>query len=176
MMKKALAIATSLLFASSSVSAYECYDLPHGENGKGSKKSAKLPPITSAFGSNSKLDIAIRNQGTRNYNIKIRLYDQDGNVFLPSLVTRKANFSSSNDPITDISGSGAAFLTPDDIGVVRIENTVVDTFTTEITWQTDACLSFELLESPIIVNAQHHYNLGSQSHSAPVYINAGQSF
>ena len=171
MMKKALAIASSLLFFSNSALAVSCYSLPHGENGQGSKHSVKLPPITSAYGSDSDFQLTIRNQGTRNFNIKVRFYDENGLPFVPSNTSLDGNFSVSNNPVTDVSGGGAGFLTPENIGVLRVDNNEVDTFTAEITWQTDACLTFDAV--PLIVNAEHYYLRNGQYFKTAIPVNSG---
>lgn len=172
MLKRILAIATASLIATSANAGIQCYDLAHGENGKGSTNTILIPPLTTRS-PNTMLDVALTNIGSKPVNIKIRLLNQDGQYFKPTGLSYDALFSSSNDPIAEADGSGWAFLFSNRIGWVRINDPYVGLFTTEITWSADACLT----EATLLPKIEHIvWDGGNYYDRGIITVNGGNAF
>lgn len=155
MTKSLFTLLLSLLFATQA-SAAECYALPNGVNGQGSKNTIRLPSISQAFATDSQLHLTLRNIGAINLNLKIKFYDENGQVYAPDATSFAGKFSSTNNPVADSNGSGFGFLAPNAIGVVKVDNNTVDTFTTELTWYANTCI---IDWDPLIsLTAERYYN------------------
>ncbi|UAA39336.1 hypothetical protein KIH87_02935 [Paraneptunicella aestuarii] len=173
MIRSSLLLLSTLLLASQASAEVECYDLPNGVNGQGSKNTVRLPSISGAWASENDLQLTLRNMSDINLNFKIKFYNANAQPFVPSNQLLSGNFSTSNNPVADSSGSGYGFLRPENIGVVRVENTT-STYTAELTWYADQCL---VDPGPIVsVIAEHTFKKNSTYFNTLIPVNSGNAF
>lgn len=148
----------------------ECYDLAHGENGQGSTNSVFIPPFT--MQGSSQLDVMVSNIGQYPVNVKLKLFDENGVAFEPTDVEFEANFTATNNPITKTDGSGAAILSSNKLGYVRIDSAVNTYYTGILSWQVDACLT----EPTLSVNIGNFLYNGNVADRGIITVNGGNPF
>lgn len=168
MLKRTLTLMAMAMFASYASAAIECFDLPHGENGKGSHNSIIIPPFLSS--GIALADIYMTNIGSKPINVNLKFYDENGQQVVPTGVSYYGKFSDFNDPIRKLDGTGIALLSSFHIGRVRIDEEPL--LTGILTWQANACLT----EPTLSVKIENSWYGNGLAGRAFVTVNGGNPF
>lgn len=134
----ALTLTSFTAFASEPFGSARCYSLPHGVNGQGSSNTVMIPAFDVA-GSNS-LRVHLTNIDSKPVNIKVALFDSNGQPYAPSDFESSGVFNdSTNTPLGGLNGK-TALLKPLETGTfVLNESHLANPLTAQIRWQVDSC-------------------------------------
>lgn len=147
MIKRTLGIlaASILMMGSASASVVEngkitCFPLAHGENGMGSQASVIVPPFL--VEGSAEVELFVKNIGPNGVNVSLKLFDEDGNQWVPSQSTAyRGYFNPSNSPIRQLDGTGVALLKSFESGYLKLDdNSESKIISGILTWQANKCL------------------------------------
>ncbi len=154
----------------------ECYDLPNGENGKGSRNSVYIPPFKIA-GGNRRHWIGVTNIGAKAVNVRLTLFNAQGEAYTPTDYVLLEEFDEGNAPVPGSATNGVGLLSSFETGIIRLhENEYPGALSGVLTWQTNACLTKPTMTVTIYsISSSSNTNGRFRSQSA-VVVNGGNPF
>lgn len=165
-------VCTSSLFVGiPAFAAIQCYPQKGAEGGMGSQNTIVIPPFRAH--ETTRYDVIVSNIGRMPVNVKLRLFNHNGNYHLPGNLSFAHNFSAENNPVEQLDGSGGAWLKSLETGFVRITDTDHSGhFTGFLTWQANKCLT----EPTLSVTLQNSVWGGSYYDGGFITVNGGNPF
>lgn len=154
----------------------ECYDLPNGVNGLGSRNAVYIPPFK-ITGKQRRHWIAVTNIGAQAVNVRLTLFTSKGERYTPTDYVLHEEFNEWNAPVPGSATNGVGLLSSFETGVIKLkENDYHGALSGVLSWQSNSCLTEPTLTitvNSIVSSAKKKKKFFAQSN---VVVNGGSPF